>query len=111
MVADAMLVGHQKGLRGTRRTRATDDMPWSPKTNSVSPASCGIASLARQGPITPNPITAYAARDDGHQSFPEGTALNSARRHVTPLGQTSPRIPTLGPLQPLHHRTTMYPCT
>jgi hypothetical protein len=91
-----------KGLQGTRRTRATDDVPWSPKTNSVSPASCAIASLARQGLITPNPATAYAARDDGHQSFLEGTVLSSAHKHVTPLGRTSPRIPTLlGPLQ--HH--------
>jgi hypothetical protein len=53
----------------------------------VSPASCGIASLARQGLITPNPATAFAARDDGHQSFLEGTALNSAHRHVIPLGE------------------------
>jgi hypothetical protein len=51
----------------------------------VSPASCGIASLARQGLITPNPTTAYAARDNGHQSFLEGTVLNSAHKHVTPL--------------------------
>jgi len=75
----------EKGLRGTRRTRATDDMPWSPKTNSVSPASCGIASLARQGLVNPNPTTVYTARDDGHQSFLEGTVLNSAHGHVGPL--------------------------
>ena len=62
----------------------------------MSPASCGIASLARQGLITPNPATACAARDDGHQSFLEGTVLNSAHKHVTPLGEHHLAFPTWG---------------
>jgi len=45
---------HQR-LREARKPARTDDMPCSPEVNSASSADCGIASLARQEQIIPNP--------------------------------------------------------
>lgn len=55
---------------------ATDDMPLSLKTNSASPADCGIASLVRQGQIIPSTGHSLQGEELWKPSFLEGTDLN-----------------------------------
>jgi len=65
-----------KRFTGDTSHCASDDMPWSPKTNSASPAGCGIASLASQGQIIPSPDHALRREGLWKPSFLEGTVLN-----------------------------------
>ena len=79
---------------------ATDDMPLSPKTNSVCPAGCRIASLACHGQIIPWSSVTSVTLTRWPPNFPEGTVLNRRTWRVSHW-KVPPRIPELEPLQPL----------
>ena len=97
-------IGKEKGLREARPTARTDELPWSPKTNSASSANCGISSLICQELFNPHSNYLFRGKEWWSPSFLEGTVLKQRTRGLT-RWKEPPHIPGIGPLQPLSHGT------
>ena len=75
----------QKVCKGHGSFARTDDSSWSPKTNSVHPAGCGIASLACLGRIIPSQATSSEAGSQRATKFSGGDGLEPAHKRINPL--------------------------
>ena len=81
-----VILKRKKVCEGHGPTARTDDVSWSPKTNSAGSAGCRIASLAHHDRIIPSPgSSAYASEDKLGAKFSGGDGLEPAHVRGNPL--------------------------